>query len=144
MSVVKGDRSPTEEKFETGAKYKELCGYTVTTCKNENYFPKRNRWLLTQPIVNMAVKAYANIKKANSINVASHEDYKLRRKYQIKAMAQTEAMLGLIEIASLTLDGLSGDRVEYWTSLIVGCETMLTKWRDADRRRYKQNFGNKE
>ena len=38
MSVVKGDRSPTEEKFETGAKYKELCGYTVTTCKNETIF----------------------------------------------------------------------------------------------------------
>jgi len=118
---------------------KGLCVYTIQICKNEKNFPKRDRWILTAPIVKCAVKAYAKVLEANAITVVKLDDYMMRRKCQIQARKKLKAMIGLVEIAYTTLS-LEESRLEYWTGYIKGCMDILSKWRAADRKRYAKQL----
>ena len=137
MSVPKGCR--TEGKLQVLTDLQALCVYTIQICKNEKNFPKRDRWILTAPIVKCAVKAYAKVLEANAIVVVKLDDYMMRRKCQIQARKKLKAMLGLIEIAYTTLS-LEDDRLEYWTGYVKNCLELLSKWRAADRKRYAKQL----
>ncbi len=134
MSVPKGCR--TEGKLQVLTDLQVLCVYTIQICKNEKNFPKRDRWILTAHIVRHAVDTYSFARQANAVRVATMEDYKLRREYQIRCRTSLEALLGLIEVAYITLS-LSGDRVEFWTKSVIGAEEKLSAWRSGDRKRYR-------
>lgn len=134
MSVPKGCR--TESKLQVLVELQALATYTIQICKNEKNFPKRDRWILTQHIVRLAVDAYALARKANAVRVATMEDYKLRRGYQVECRSSLEALLGMIEIAYLALP-LEGERVEFWTKSVMSAEEKLTAWRNSDRKRFK-------
>lgn len=139
MSVAKGDRKESSSNLETAKMLKGLCVYTIQICKNEKNFPKRDRWILTAPIVKCAVKAYAKVLEANAIVVVKLDDYMMRRKCQIQARKKLKAMIGLVEIAYTTLS-LEESRLEYWTGYIKGCMDILSKWRAADRKRYAKQL----
>ena len=134
MSVPKGKR--TEGKLQVLVELQALCAYTIQICKNEKNFPKRDRWILTQHIVKLAVEAYTLARKANAVRVMTMDDYKLRRSYQIQCKSSLEALLGLIDIAYMAL-GLDGQRVEFWTKSVISAEDKLAAWRSGDRKRYK-------
>ena len=134
MSVPKGKR--TEGKLQVLVELQALCTYTIQICKNEKNFPKRDRWILTQHIVKLAVEAYTLARKANAVRVMTMDDYKLRRSYQIQCKSSLEALLGLIDIAYMAL-GLDGQRVEFWTKSVISAEDKLAAWRSGDRKRYK-------
>ena len=139
MSVAKGDRKESSSNLETAKMLKGLCVYTIQICKNEKNFPKRDRWILTAPIVKCAVKAYAKVLEANAITVVKLDDYMMRRKCQIQARKKLKSMIGLVEIAYTTLS-LEESRLEYWTGYIKGCMDILSKWRAADRKRYAKQL----
>lgn len=139
MSVAKGDRKESSSNLETAKMLKGLCVYTIQICKNEKNFPKRDRWILTAPIVKCAVKAYAKVLEANAITVVKLDDYMMRRKCQVQARKKLKAMIGLVEIAYTTLS-LEEGRLEYWTGYIKGCMDILSKWRAADRKRYAKQL----
>ena len=134
MSVPKGCR--TESKLQVLTELQALCTYTIQICKNERNFPKRDRWILTQHIVKLAVDAYALARKANAVRVATMEDYKLRRGWQVECRSCLEALLGMIEIAYLSL-ALESKRVEFWTGQVISAEEKLAAWRNSDRKRYR-------
>lgn len=134
MSVIKAKRQPG--KFEVLVKVREMCAYTLQICKNEKNFPKRDRWILTQPIVNEALTVLACIRRANAIRVTRKEDYTYRRSQQIEAFAHAEALLALIDIAYIALS-IESSRVEHWTGLVLEVEDKLGGWRKSDRERYK-------
>lgn len=134
MSVIKAKRKPG--KFEILPKVREMCAYTITICKNEKNFPKRDRWILTQPIVNEALAVMTCIRRANAVRVVEPEDYTYRRSQQVEAFSHAEALLSLIDIAYTEL-GIESDRVEYWTGLVLEVEDKLKGWRKSDRERYK-------
>lgn len=134
MSVIKAKRQVG--KFEVLTKAREMCAYTITMCKTEKHFPKRNRWLLTQPIVNEAIAVFTCIRKANAVKVVEKEDYVYRRGQQVEAFAHAEALLGLIDIAYTEL-GIESRCIEHWTGLIIEVEEKLKGWRKSDRDRYK-------
>ena len=90
-------------KLEVLLKARSLAKYTLIIAKNEKIFPKRNRWLLTQPIVNTDLEIFTDIRKANDIKVKIDDDYKKRRGYQLDAHAKCEALLSLVELAYVTL-----------------------------------------
>lgn len=115
---------------------KALCTYTVNVCKNEKHFPKRNRWILTQPIVTEALAAMSCIRHANAVRVVEREDYIYRYSEQQKAYAHLEALLSLIEIAYGVL-GVEVKAIEYWTGLVLQTEEKLQAWKKSDRERYK-------
>lgn len=133
MSVIKAKRQ--EGKLSVLVKAREMCVYTITVCKNEKNFPKRNRWILTQPIVSEALEIMSCIRRANAVNVETKEDYIYRRQQQIEAYSRCEAMLTLIEIAYKVLS-IDSERIEHWTGLVVETESLLQRWKRSDKERY--------
>lgn len=134
MSVIKAHRNTG--KLEVLTKASALCAYTVQICKNEKNFPKRDRWILTQPIVREAVDSFTCMRHANAVKVVTMDDYKYRRAQQVEAYSHLEALLGLIDIAYNVLS-LGSDRVEFWTGSILEVEDLLQGWRESDRKRYE-------
>lgn len=134
MSVIKSER--TEGRLEVITKAFGLCEYTIMICKNEKNFPKRDRWILTNDIVQEIKDAFKCIRSANSIYPKIREEYIRRHMLQVEANEHLETFLSLLEIAYKQLN-LPSDRVEYWTGLAVETEGLLHKWIKADNERYK-------
>lgn len=134
MSVIKAKRA--EGKLEILTQATNLAIYTVQICKNEKYFPKRDRWIMTQHIVHEALDVLSCVKRANAVNVATWEDYKYRRAQQVEAYSHAEALLTLLDVAYCTLC-IEKERIEFWTGQIISTENLLKKWRESDRKRYK-------
>ena len=139
LAVIRAKRQ--QGKFEILPKAMDLCVYTITICKSEKSFPKRNRWILTQPIVNEVIAILTNVRYANSVRIVEREDYLYRRQMQVEAFAHSEALLSLIEIAYNCLN-LEPDRVEYWVGLVVEVEDRIKGWQKSDRERYKAMLAN--
>lgn len=98
MSVRSGDR--TQGKLEVLNLAMNLCTHTLRLCRTERYFPKSQRWLLTQKIASEAVDALTCIRKANATLVDGTEDhYRLRSGYQAEAHAHLGALYALVDIA---------------------------------------------
>lgn len=137
LAVIKSKRH--EGKLQVLIKAREMCAYTVTVCKNEKNFPKRDRWLITQPIVSEALNVMSCVRRANAVHVETHDDYTYRRSQQVMALSHAEALLTLLDIAYVSLS-LESDRVEHWTGLILEVENLIQKWKRSDKERYNPDF----
>lgn len=135
MSVVKSKQ--TEGKLLVVTKARELAAYTIKICSNEKNFPKRYRWCITAEIVDCAIDVSSNVNAANSIyvNDDNKKDYQLRRQYQTKALAETYALLSMIDIA-YSVFSIESKRIEYWTRLVNEVQVLLRNWRKSDYDRY--------
>ena len=63
MSVPEGKR--TESKLEVQTKARELAKYTTEICSNEKVFPKRDRWCITNRIVNVVLTIMEEVDTAH-------------------------------------------------------------------------------
>lgn len=135
MSVVKSKQ--TEGKLLVVTKARELAAYTIKICSNEKNFPKLYRWCITAKIVDCAIDVSSNVNAANSIyvNDDNKKDYQLRRQYQTKALAETYALLSMIDIA-YSVFSIESKRIEYWTRLVNEVQVLLRNWRKSDYDRY--------
>ena len=141
MSVIKAKRQDGQLVVLTKAR--EMCAYTVTICKNEKSFPKRDRWILTQPIVTEALSVMSYIRHANAVRVETQMDYDYRRNQQIQAYAHAEALLTLMDVAYEVLN-VESERIQHWTGLVLEVETLIQKWRHSDGVRYAAFSGKAE
>lgn len=132
MSVVESKREEGELRALTKAR--ELAVYTIRICCNENNFPKRYRWCITNKVVETALLINLYIEKANSVRLknATEAEIETRRKYQTIAIAETYAMTNLISI-SRDLFGLKGDKVEHWTRLVKSVRTLARAWKNSEK-----------
>jgi hypothetical protein len=132
MSVVESKREEGELRALTKAR--ELAVYTISICCNENNFPKRYRWCITNKVVETALLINLYIEKANSVRLknAAEVEIETRRKYQTIAIAETYAMTNLISI-SRDLFGLKGDKVEHWTRLVKSVRTLARAWKNSEK-----------
>ena len=132
MSVPKARRG--QGKLEVLTKAIELADYTRPICKAEKIFPKRDRWNLTQRIVNEALEIAMHIRKGNSIRVETEEDFQERRRHQQQAAESCEWLLTMVDMALRDPDiGVDGRRAEHWTGLVLEVERLIAGWRKADR-----------
>lgn len=138
MSVRVGDRG--EQKLTVLTKAIQLADHTLTVTRNENTFPKRSRWQLTNKIVEAALDVAECIRKGNCIRVDKETDFLRRREYQQKARESAEWLITLIDLAYRNLGTISGDKADYWIGLVIEVEELLSAWRksDADAWRKKQ------
>lgn len=134
MSVPKTKRG--EGQLVVVTKAEELAEHTIKICKNEKYFPKAYRWCFTTKLVDSAVSIYCLIREANAIYVSNKDDFALRRQKQIEAMALTDSLLGLIDLAKRVY-GLEGSKTEHWANLVKDVRNPLRQWRKSDEQRYK-------
>lgn len=133
MTVLKNKRAVGN--LEVITKARKLAKYSLLLAKNEKIFPKRNRWLLTQPIVQSSLNIFTNMRKANSIEIRTKADFEQCRALQQDAYAECEALLSLIEIAYTTLN-IQAKRIEFWTGLVVELEQQLLTWKERVFNRY--------
>ena len=105
MAVVTGKRG--ENELEVMTRAKELAAYTLNICKQEKHFPKRDRWILTQPIVREALDACTCIRRANAVNVCTREEYLYRHLQQAgstKHITQND-LKGVLEYGNCKISG---------------------------------------
>lgn len=137
MSVRTGDR--TQGKLQVLDLAMKLCVHTLQLCKNDKLFPKSQRWLLTSKIANEATEAMMCIRRANATMV-DEAHYETRRQYragqQMEAHARLASLIALIDVAYGMNSTIGGDRVEYWTRLIVETDERLKAWMRSDSKRY--------
>lgn len=138
MSVVKSKQS--EGKLVVVTKSRTLAEYTLRICANEKNFPKRYRWCLTAKIVDSAMNINNGVNMANSVYVYDETDYALRKRYQTQALAETYALLSMVDIAYRTYN-LETARVEYWTRLINDVQTLIRNWRKAEIEKHDKIIG---
>lgn len=130
MSVRVGERG--ENRLEVLDAARILAAYTINTCKSDKVFPKSQRWIMANRIVNECLDACTSIKKANATRLA--EESAIRKRHQEEAFKSLETMLMLIDIAYNTFD-VPTKKVEHWTSLIVNTEIKLKAWKKSDKER---------
>lgn len=135
MSVPVGKR--TESKLDVQTKAKALALYTTQICGNEKNFPKRDRWIITNRIVDTALTIMEEVDVANDIFVSTRGDFELRRKSQTIALSSTAKLLGLMELAYIKYK-IDGRRMSYWTGLVLEERELIKKWRQSDKKRYSK------
>ena len=131
MSVVKSKRG--QGKLLVYTRSNELAVYTIQICANEKHFPKRYRWCITNKLVESALAINNCVAAANAVYIADgdEEAKKLRRQYQTKALAETYALLSMIDIAYRTF-GIESNRIEFWTRLVKEVQNLLRNWKKSD------------
>ena len=134
MSVVKNKR--TQGDLQVLNLSKNPLSHTMTKCKNETLFPKRQRWLLCNRLINASLEIVTNVREANAILVQTRFDYMLRREHQNKAHAELNSMYNLLEVA-LDFTPLSPSELEYWCTMVKETDDALKHWMRSDADRYK-------
>lgn len=135
MSVPVGKR--TESKLAVQTKAKALALYTTQICGNEKNFPKRDRWIITNRIVDTALTIMEEVDVANDIFVSTRGDFELRRKSQTIAFSSTAKLLGLMELAYLKYK-IDEKRIQFWTDKVLEVRALIKKWRQSDKKRYNK------
>ena len=130
MSVIKAERK--EGELQVLLQARSLCIYTIQICKSEKIFPKRNRWIITNDIAELAKRILFDVKCANAIRIDSEENRRKRLDLQEDARLNAEALLEMITVAYEAI-GIDADRVEYWTSEIVRFEQLLSRWKTSTK-----------
>ena len=131
MSVVKSKRG--QGKLLVYTRSNELAVYTIKICSNEKHFPKRYRWCITNKLVECALTINNCVSAANAIYIADgdEEAHKMRRNYQTKALAESYALLSMIDIAYRTF-GIESDRIEFWARLVKDVQGLIRNWRKSE------------
>lgn len=135
MSVPKHERN--EGNFLVITNAEALVKYTLQITSNEKNFPKRYRWSLTSKIVDSSIAFFSDLKRANAVHVVTVEDKILRRSYQVRALAEIDALIGLMQIA-YDVFSVDSDRAEYWTRLVMEEQILIREWRKSDNERFKK------
>ena len=135
MSVRKCDRN--EGNLQVLNLSLNLAVYTLQICHNEKVFPKSQRWIMTQRIVNECLDAVTCIRRANAVLVQDEQGRAYRHAQQIEAHSHIGALLSLIDLAHRVF-GIELRRVEHWTRVAVETDDKLKAWMKSDKERYKE------
>ena len=116
-------------------KARALKTYTLTICTNENNFPKRYRWCITNDIVKETVEICRLIVQANAVKVENDEDKQRRLTRQKLAYELTEALLEDIDTA-YAFFRIPSEKIQYWTDEVMELQGLIKGWMRADAERY--------
>lgn len=114
----------------------ELELQTIRMTMRENAIPKRYRYVIGRPLTDSARALNQYIIYANGIYPTKKEEYELRRNYQKRAVLEIQNMFEIMRIATELLP-IKNTVLEEWIKLATLEETLLRKWIQADRQRYK-------
>lgn len=137
MSVPKSKQEVGQLAIITQAA--DLASYTLQICVNENNFPKRYRWCITNKIVDDAIDINRLVNAANSVKVDYPEDLRMRQTFQKKALSETYSLVATIAVAQKVF-GIEASRREYWSRKVYSVQNLLRNWIRADHDRYKKEL----
>lgn len=99
MAVRKGDRD--QGKLQCLEASKELIKYTYDRVKDNEIFPKNQRWLMAKTIWDAACGAHVCIIRANAIKVECREDADVRLNLVKQAIGHLDVLNGMIDICNV-------------------------------------------
>ena len=141
MSVRKAERS--EGKLQALKLAKDLCVYTHTLCKNQECFPKNQRWLLTSKIAQEAVDVLSCVSSANSVTMrkgsTTKAEFEYRHMKQVEALSHIASLFSLMQVAE-DMNGIPERKIEYWTGIADNAYTTIRKWMNADKERFNSYY----
>ena len=119
-------------------KARDLSVHTMKICSNKNIFTEEYSYI-TQKVVDTSLNIYMDAKRANDIKVISNGDAMRRLSLQDAAVSECDELFALIEL-SKRLFHLKSKKVNYWIALTEETKHLLIKWKEADYKRYFQQF----
>lgn len=132
ISVIKSKRTESNMQFvDTASK---LHIYTVKQCVK---FPKRYTFYVSQNISNASSEILKCVKSANSIYPTNAHEVQVRRDYFLRAYAETQSLVSLINDAKEMFD-ISGATLTGWMELIQAELNLLKGILKTDKQRYKK------
>lgn len=138
MSVPAGERG--EGKLEVITKCLNLASYTILITKNQNIFKPEYNTAITSDLIHLAKEIYISAWTANNIKVDHDHDRAVERiRLQEYAALQCNNLLALIQLAQRVFH-LPTKRIKYWAGLTIEVRSYLRKWRESDRKRYKDSL----
>ena len=108
--------------------------YTVKQCVK---FPKRYTFYVSQNISDTASEILKCVKSANSIYPTNAHEVQVRRDYFLRAYAETQSLVSLINDAKEMFD-ISGSTMTGWMELIQAELNLLKGILKTDKQRYKK------
>lgn len=113
----------------------DLADYTLEITRNERIFKPEYKEILTDRIIDLTVRIYMNLYRANRIRVTCEKDAVRRVSLQRQAFEDCEDLLPLIQIAQKTFH-LKLKRIRYWGSKVCSVKSRIESWSNADVERY--------
>ncbi len=111
---------------------RKLNVYTIQICKNENVFPKSQRWIMSQRIANEALDVLTCIRRANAARADKPSEKEYRAAQQMEAKCHLEALLSLIDLA-YEVFGIETKKIDFWTNLADETLGLLDRWRRSEK-----------
>lgn len=131
MAVLKNERGESKMEFLYNARQLQI--YTIKQCTR---FPKRYTFFLAQPIVQLSVQIYNNVKCGNSIYPINLYEVQMRRDYFLKARAKLYNLISQLEIAQ-EMFGIDAKHMEEWDKYIFDEIKLIDGILKSDKTRYK-------
>lgn len=135
MAVPASERG--RSKFQVLLDTRRLTIHTLRITANKNVFWEEYNESIIFDINETAKNIHLDACLANSIRVTDTESCKQRLALQQQAILASIRLVNLIQICR-TLFHLPARRVRYWGSLTLTARDELRKWRNGDRKRYRE------
>ena len=134
ISVIKSKRGQSSMQFlDTATK---LHIYTIKQCVK---FPKRYTFYVSQSISDTATEILKCAKSGNSIYPTNAHEVQVRRDYFLRAYAETQSLVSLINDARELFD-ISGSTLTGWMELIQSELNLIKGVMKADKQRFKKLY----
>lgn len=142
MAVPVHERSESNLSFLINAE--RLQQMTNDLTMNENYVPKKQRYVWTQEVFQLAMHIFENVRRANILYPKDRDTLRLRMKYMIEAESDSEALLTQITFARNNFSIPNGSLKE-WEKLCVNTKNSIRRRRKEDYEKFAVNiFGKTE
>lgn len=133
MSVIKSKRKDSKVQFVQTTL--ELATYTVELCRK---FPKSLTFYVSQPAVQAAKGAYANVKQANSVFPKTQKDLQRRVEYFQAARRELMVLSSEMDLAyELQKDNIKEASITKWHDLLADSYKLITAQIKSDKARFQ-------
>lgn len=129
--VFKRLRGTTGTQFEITAL--ELQTEITKYCVNEKFVPKKWRLLIGVPLINKVDELVDNISFANSIYPTEDSELALRKRYQVKAIANCYQLQNLIIKLENTVDKVTIQSLDKIIDLLCIERNLLIAWKKSNK-----------
>lgn len=132
--VKKEDRDESQQKLRVVTKSIELMHYTQQITSNVKVFKPEYNWL-TSVLLAETINIHRLVYSANEDNLK--DEFESRNKKQKDALKLCNNLKADILVAKKTYH-LRAKRVTYWTNKVKELKSLIQKWMESDKKRYKE------
>lgn len=129
--------TPQNRQLEACEKAMELALHTIKICATKKNFLPEYQEALTNDIIRCSKDIYIYTWNGNNVYVTKDNGaWVEREKWQDKAIQKCNELLAMINIAR-RLFHLRGNKVSYWSQMVLETRGLIRKWREATVKQFR-------